>query len=231
MVSYLGKRDRAKGTKTFTLARPEDLDYQAGQFFYILIPPAPPASKWMEHHFSFSSSPTEPNVEFTTRMTGHEFKDRLDALAPGTEVRILGPDGALVLPPEVGKVAYVCGGIGITPARSMVRWDVDSGAGVDIVVLYANHDLAGAAFSDEFAALRSPRVRVVDVLSAPPPDWRGRTGHIDADTVREEVPDWRERVFYVSGPPPMVAALEQMLSAEVGVADDRLVTEVFPGYE
>jgi glycine betaine catabolism B len=228
MVDYIGKRDRATGVKTFTLERPADLDYRPGQFFFINIPGEP--GMWMEHHFSFSSSPTEAVVEFTTRMTGHEFKQRMDALEPGTAVRLSGPQGNFVLQPEVRKAAYVCGGIGITPARSTVRWALDAGPDIDIVLLRAERDMAGSAFGEEFSAIRSATVRVVNVLSSPEPGWTGRTGRIDATVVREEVPDWSERSFFVSGSLPMVTAIRSMLVGEVGVAPDRIKTEEFPGY-
>lgn len=228
MADYLGKRDRATGTKTFTLERPAALDYRPGQFFFINIPRE--SGKWLEHHFSFSSSPTEENVEFTTRITGHEFKRCMDELEIGTEVRLAGPEGGFVLSPDMRKVAYVCGGIGITPARSTVRWALDTEADVDIVVLRAERDQAGAAFIEEFSAIDSPRVRVVNVLSSPEPEWSGRSGRIDANVVREELPDWSQRDFFVSGSLPMVTAIRGMLLDGVGVEPRRIKTEEFPGY-
>ena len=227
-VRYLGSRDRATGTKTFAFERPADLDYTPGQFFFVLL--SSPSGRHLEHHFSFSSSPTEPNVEFTTRMTGHEFKNRLEELTPGDSVHLAGPDGAFVLVPGMSKVAYVCGGIGITPVRSTIRWALDTGAAVDIVVLYANRDLAATAFREEFEAIGAGNVHIVNVLSEPEPEWRGRTGRIDASLVRAVLPDSRERDFFVSGPPQMVDSLVSVLRDEVGVDPTKIVSEHFPGY-
>lgn len=227
-VTYLGSRIRATDTKTFSFERPVDLDYAPGQFFFVLLTSVEPRP--LEHHFSFSSSPTEPTVEFTTRMTGHEYKNELDKLVPGERVHLAGPDGAFVLDPEMRKVAYVCGGIGITPARSSIRWVLDTRADIDVVALYANHDLEGTAFREEFADIDAPNVRVVNVLSAPAAGWSGRSGRIDAELVRSEVPDWDERDFFVSGAPVMVDALVRMLCEEVGVPPARVISEHFPGY-
>lgn len=230
-VRYLGSRDRAVGTKTFSFERPADLDYQPGQFFFVLLDqPQGPYTRPIEHHFSFSSSPTEPTVELTTRMTGHEFKQRLDALVVGEGVHIAGPDGAFVLAPGTTKVCYICGGIGITPARSTLRWVLDTHADVDLTVLYGNRDEASIAFHEEFEALDAPNVRVIDVLSSPPPGWKGRSGTIDAALVREEVADFAERAFFVSGPGGMVDAVASMLTQEVGASADHVVSEHFPGY-
>jgi ferredoxin-NADP reductase len=227
---YLGSRVRAIDTRTFAFERPSDLVYDPGQFFFVLLSGEDSSQSPVEHHFSFSSSPTEPDVEFTTRMTGHEFKERLRRLHDGELVHLAGPDGAFVLRPSMRKVAYVCGGIGITPARSTVRWAIDSGADVDIVVLYANRDWESTAFREEFAAIRSGHVRVVEVLSKPGPAWRGRTGRVDADLVQDQVRDWQERDFFVSGPPLMVDDLVRMLVDGVGVPAERVVSEHFPGY-
>jgi glycine betaine catabolism B len=240
-AKYLGKRDLATGTKSFFFERPPDLDYRPGQYFYVSIPTAGEA--WLRHHFSFSSSPTEPDIAFTTRMTGHEFKNAVDELAVGTTVGIEAPFGEFVVAPEMAKVAFVCGGIGITPARSTIRWALDTGAAgrtvaaasppaqMDILLLYANRDLAGTAFADELAAIDAGGIRVVEIMSEPRAGWAGPTGHIDAAFVKEQAPDWRERYFFVSGPPGMVKALAGVLAGEVGVAADHLITEDFTGYE
>lgn len=230
-VRYLGSRAAASDTKTFSFERPEALEYRPGQFFFVTLPGAPGIEReQLTHHFSFSSSPTEPDVEFTTRMTGHPFKVHMEALEPGTKVSIAGPDGSFVLPHGTGKAAYVCGGIGVTPVRSTVRWAADTGAPIDLVVLYANADLAGAAFHEELVAARSARLRIVLVLSHPEPGWAGRTGHIDAALVAAEVSDWPERRFFVSGPPGMVTAVARSLQVDLGVAHADLAAETFPGY-
>lgn len=231
-VRYQGSRDAAQGTKTFSFERPQALDYRPGQFFFVTLPGAPGVPKEkLTHHFSFSSSPTEPDVEFTTRMTGHPFKEHMRSLDPGSIVTISGPDGAFVLPGSMRKAAYVCGGIGITPVRSTLRWAVDTSAPVDLVVLYANADLASAPFREELDAMQSPTVRVVLVLSHPEAGWTGRSGHIDPDLVEAEIPDWGDRHFFVSGPPGMVTAVARSLQQEMGVAQDSLTAEAFPGYE
>jgi ferredoxin-NADP reductase len=228
---YLGNRIRATDTRTFAFERPADLDYAPGQFLFVLLQATgDPQSQPIEHHFSFSSSPTEPNVEFTTRMTGSEFKNRLVEIEPGALLHIAGPDGAFVVGQDARKVAFVCGGIGITPTRSHVRWALDTDADLDLVVLAGNRDLASTAFREEFEAIASPRVRVVNVLSQPEPEWQGRTGQIDADVVRAELPDWADRDFFVSGPAMMVDSIVRLLVEEVGVSADRVMSEHFPGY-
>lgn len=227
-TAFIGARTRATDTMTFAFERPPALRYVPGQFLFVMLGSA--EARPIEHHFSFSSSPSEPVVEFTTRMTGSEFKTRLQQLCPGDPVHIAGPDGAFVLGLEMRKVAYLCGGIGITPARSAVRWALDTGASVDVVVIHGESDRASCAFAEEFCRIDTEHVRVVTVLSHPEPDWNGRTGRIEADIVRAEIPDWAERHFFVSGPAPMVDGVVRMLVDEVGVSAVRVMSEHFPGY-
>ena len=56
----------------------------------------------------------------------------------------------------------------------------------------------------------------------------GRTGFIDERVIREEVPDYRERTFYISGPPVMVKACTKALH-RLGVSGGRVRTDYFPG--
>ena len=52
-------------------------------------------------------------------------------------------------------------------------------------------------------------------------------GYITPELIKKEVPDWHERIFYVSGPEPMVEAFEKMLQ-QMGVKE--IKTDFFPNY-
>lgn len=232
-VAYSGSVQRAEGTMSYRFERPSGLDYEAGQFFFISI--ADDDGSTLEHHFSFSSSPTEPFIEYTTRVSASDFKRAQAAMAPGTVVTIEGPRGTFVLPGDADRVLYLCGGVGITPARSTIRWAVDTAAGLDIALVYANRDQGTIAFGDELdraaaEARSTPALRVVHVLEKPMSGWDGLTGYVDADLVREEVPDWAERLIMVCGPPPMVEAMRRMLDEDLEPPADQIRYERFSGY-
>jgi ferredoxin-NADP reductase len=57
-----------------------------------------------------------------------------------------------------------------------------------------------------------------------------RFGRIDAACITEEVPDWRDRTFYISGSEPMVRAVGKTLFT-MGVVRRRVRRDYFPGYE
>jgi ferredoxin-NADP reductase len=55
-----------------------------------------------------------------------------------------------------------------------------------------------------------------------------RIGFIDEKMIRETVPDFAERTFYISGPQAMVDA-ERRLLRRMGVAFWQIKTDFFPG--
>ena len=82
------------------------------------------------------------------------------------------------------KLAFIAGGIGITPFRSMVKYLTDRGEDRNVVMLYANRRYEEIVYRDVFAAAaRTFHFRPVYVLSddsSAPPFWHGEVGRIDA---------------------------------------------------
>jgi ferredoxin-NADP reductase len=206
--------------------------YQPGQFFFLTIKIN---GEKAVHHFSFSSSPTdEEYIEFTKRITQHDFSQALDAMPQGSWAHLQGPQGNFILPAEGSKIAFIIGGIGITPVRSMLRYVTHQKLNYNIMLLYGNNNLEEIIFRDELDELASsrPPVKVEHVLSDPniPSDWKGKTGLISKDLVIELVPDYRERLFYISGPPKMVMILVEQISA-LKVPQEHIMRDSFTGYD
>ena len=72
---------RTQNVASFRFPKPLELEYKAGQFFFITIKSG---GKELTKHFSFSSSPTEKNhIEFTKKFTDSEFSAALKTLRLG----------------------------------------------------------------------------------------------------------------------------------------------------
>ena len=220
--------ERAEGTKSFRFNRPKEYSYQPGQFFFINIPGK---EGMLRKHFSFSSAPNENFLEFTTRMTGSEYKNVLDALKRGTMVELGAPLGNFTLRPGVNKIVFLSGGIGVTPILSICKHATNKQLPVNMVIFYGNRNVSATAFMKELDELTqaNKRLKVVHTMSDPGDDWTGRTGRINDDLIKEEAPDWHERTFYISGPPGMVAAMKG-LTEKMALSSEQLITENFTGY-
>lgn len=219
----------------FDVSDREDVEYRAGQFFFVTIKVD---GREAVHHFTISSSPTETArqgyLEFTKRITSSDYSQALDRMKPGDWGRLRGAEGQFTLPPRKHKLAFLSGGIGITPLRSMMRYVVDRKLKRDVVLIYGNKSCDDIAFRNELddMAARHESIRVEHVLSGPdsPPGWKGRKGYITKELVRELVPDYFERTFYVSGPLGMVKSLEEQLGG-MGLQEDQVKHDYFPGYD
>ncbi len=225
--------ERAPGVKSFRFAAPGAPDFKPGQFFFVTIKIE---REERAKHFSFSNSPTEKGyIEFTKRITESPFSKALDIIKPGDWARIKMPLGSFTFEGEHGKIAFLSGGIGITPIRSMCRFAADTGIPSDMVLLYSSRDEGDIIFRRDFDKIekRNKNFRAIYTLTSPGTKqgmWTGRVGPIDDKMIKEEIPDYEERVFYISGPPKMVEAMADILKSKMKLAGDKIKTENFTGY-
>ena len=62
------------------------------------------------------------------------------------------------------------------------------------------------------------------------PDWwAGSVGYIDEAMIKKEVPDYKERMFYISGSGAMVKTFGAVLKA-MGVPRSHIKKDFFPGF-
>lgn len=220
---------RTYNVKSFRFERSEGFSYKPGQFLFIVIKIG---GKEKQKHFTLSSSPTETGfIEFTKKLTRHEFSNALDDLEEGDWARIKAPFGNFTFEGEYSKIAMLSGGIGITPLRSMCKFCTDKGLDTSIILLYGNQTERDIVFRDQFEEMQkqNKNLKVVHTLSKPNEQWEGYTGYVSEDMIKKEVPDFKERTFYTCGPPKMVEAMEHLLDS-LDVPKSQVKKENFYGY-
>jgi ferredoxin-NADP reductase len=112
----------------------------------------------------------------------------------------------------------------------MLKYLVDTNDRRDIVLVYGERTLEELAYRDVLAAAaKQLGTRLVYTLSEPAPDWTGPKGRISAELVAQMIPDYHERLFYISGPQAMVQATRRTLHG-LGVPAGHIRTDFFPGY-
>ncbi|NQT23160.1 MAG: FAD-dependent oxidoreductase [Candidatus Omnitrophica bacterium] len=224
---------RAEGVKSFRFKVGKPTSFLAGQFFFVTIRIN---GEERTKHFSFSNSPTEARyIEFTKRITSSEYSTALDTMKVGDWARLKLPLGAFTLENERSKIAFLSGGIGITPIRSMIKYVVDTKLQTDIVLLYSNRTEDQIIFRGDFDEMQnaSANIRIVYTLTSKElnkASWNGRTGYVNEGMIKEEIPDYLERVFYVCGPPAMVNGMMDILKNKLSISQDNLKSENFTGY-
>jgi ferredoxin-NADP reductase len=227
------KREVAKGTLfvTFDLGG-ENVEFEPGQYFWVeLLDPPYEDEKGPRRHITVVTSPTEGVLGLATRIRDTAFKRSLVEMPEGAAVDVEQPKGSFVLPEDTSKrYAFVAGGIGITPFRSMLRYIADKGLDYDITLVYSNRDVESTAFLDELKELESvvPRCRVLFTMTDDP-SWEGDKRMLDAEVLGELLGDLESFHFMIAGPPPMAKSVEGSL-LEAGLSEDQVQSDSFSGY-
>jgi ferredoxin-NADP reductase len=192
-------------------------------------------SRGNRRYFTLASSPTEEQMRLGVRFyqQGSSFKRALARLDGRTDLLAGQVAGDFTLPRDADrKLAFIAGGIGVTPFRSMLKYLIDMRQGRDIVMLYANRAPQHIVYQDVLAdAQKRLGARVIYTLTDPamvPQGWQGAQGRIDEQMITANIPDYRDRTFYLSGPPEMVHATEAALS-HLGVHRSQIKRDYFPG--
>lgn len=223
--------DTASNIKTFVFIPQKPVRYTAGQFIELTIPHDTPDNRGTRRWFTLSSSPTEDYVSITTKFAGtpiasesSSFKKALFALQPGSEIMMSSPMGDFVLPKDTSKpLVFIAGGIGVTPMRSMIKYMVDAKDQRTVHLIYAANNISEVAFDELFAGAQ---IRYTKVLKTPPDNWNGETGTLNAEKIMQ-LAGSIDQVFYISGPEPMVEAIEKSLK---GVGVRNIIGDFFPNY-
>lgn len=206
------------------LERPAGYQFAAGQWFRMVLSTTTGDEARI---FSHASSPDEQRLLMATRLSSSAFKQALGRLQPGDVATIQGPGGRLALPESSSRIVFLTGGVGVTPVRSMLRAAAHAGKIFeDALVLYGSRTQDCVPYLADLQALGPNGVRVVQVVERPDSEWAGERGFIDADMVRRHVADVADLPFVVTGPPPMVAAMEGVMGG-LGVAQSQRLIERF----
>ena len=98
----------------------------------------------------------------------------------------------------------------------------------DAVLFYSNKRRDEIAYMDVFERAAEKGLRTVYATTDDAVPGMHH-GFIDADLIAREVPDYRERTFYISGPHGMVEAFKKTLR-DMGVPRRQIKIDFFPGF-
>jgi ferredoxin-NADP reductase len=224
--------------------------FKPGQFLTVRLPAAdaggelPDRNTWITRCYSLSDRPVPESYRITVKrmmappdrpelppgMASAHFHDRVQE---NDVIEIKAPAGQFFLDAESTiPVVLICGGIGITPMMSMLRWCARAQPDRVITLFHGVRRGGEHAFKTALAELAATRrnFHINIVYSHPDPDdVQGRdfqyAGHVDIGLLRKILPLGRHD-FYVCGPPAMMASLLPGLRAW-GIPDEDIHFEAF----
>jgi ferredoxin-NADP reductase/Na+-translocating ferredoxin:NAD+ oxidoreductase RnfD subunit len=228
------KIQAAKDTYVFNFGKVTNFAFAPGQYMEWTLPHKGVDSRGNRRYFSLASAPSE-NVQVMVRFYDppSSYKKTLLAMKPGDSIVATSLEGSFVLPEGLSKkIVLVAGGVGVAPFKSMIENLIATNQKADIVLLYANRHVEEIAFWQLFDKAQANGVRTVYTLTDTehiPANWLGESGYFTSEKIQKYVPDFQERIFYISGPQPMVQQLEGTLRG-MGLPHSQLKTDYFPGY-
>lgn len=236
VLTLVEKRELAGGIYDFIWSFDKKFSFKPGQYLEWTLGHNKPDSRGNRRFFTIASSPTEDRLHLGVKFYDNSstFKKKLMSLAVGEQIVASQLAGEFTLPEDkTKKLVFLAGGIGVTPFRSMIKYMVDSKQTRDVVMMFSNRTPKDIVYKDIFDEAESltglKTIYAVNELAGQSAPENMRVGFINAEMIAKEVPDYKERIFYISGPHVMVKAFEDALS-KMGISKSNIKVDFFPGF-
>jgi len=226
----------AENTYEFVFSNDRPFTFKPGQYMEWTLAHRDPDSRGNRRYFTVASSPTEPDVRLGVKFYPEpsSFKNKMLYMAPNSIVVASQIAGDFVMPKDPKRpLVFIAGGIGVTPFRSMIKYLVDTKEHRQVTLFYSNKTERDVAYGDILdEAEKEMGIKTVYVVTNPtekPGQPSPYYKALDAGVIRAEVPNYRDCVFYISGPHGMVSAFQSMLK-NMGIRGSNIKTDYFPGF-
>ena len=235
ILKLKGIKKMSPDSLEFVFEKDRKLKFKPGRYFEWTFKHNKPDSRGIRRYFTIASSPTESDVRIGVKFydNSSSFKKSLISMKAGDKIVASQMSGDFVLPKDKSeKLAFMAGGIGVTPFRSMTKYMIDKKERRDVVFFNSNKLISDLLYNDIFSAaekeLDMKMVYTLTELEKIPGNWLGGRGVINEQMIKNGAPDYMERTFYLSGPPGMVNVYKNLLKT-MGVPKKKIKTDYFPG--
>ncbi|MEZ4104185.1 MAG: RnfABCDGE type electron transport complex subunit D [Candidatus Paceibacterota bacterium] len=231
VLKLVEKREVAKNTWEFVFEKPAGMDFKAGQYLEWMLPHENMDSRGIRRYFTIASAPDIDFLKMAVRFGDKvsSYKTKLKDMNIGDTIIASQLAGDFLLPDKSGeKLAFVAGGIGITPFLSHLEAMNSNGNKHETTLFYCNNFATEIAYKDKLDSLTEVLpFKVVNVLAKE--NIAGcEAGYVTEEIIKKHLPDYLERTWYISGPSGMVDAYTGLLK-KLGVPSKQIVRDFFPG--
>ena len=234
-LELISKKEIARNVWEFTFKKPSSFNFKAGQYLEWMLPHSKPDNRGLRRYFTIASSPTEPAIRlaFTVELSnGSSYKKAILNLKSGEKITASQLAGDFLLPKNIKKsknikLGFIAGGIGVTPFSSHLHYMADNNIAADTTLYYCCKKVDEIAYKNKLTSLDIP-LQFIPVVSGDCSDDGCETGRINLEMLKRRTPDFKERLWYLSGPPNMVDAYTLLLR-KAGVFRSNIKQDFFPG--
>lgn len=219
----------------FVFARVRHFAFAPGQYMEWTLGHNHPDGRGNRRYFTLASAPTEKTLRLGVKFyqKSSTFKKAMLSMNTGDEIVAAQLAGDFVLPENPRqKCVLIAGGVGITPFRSMIKYLLDTHQRRPITLFYANKTIADITYKDIFdRAQQELGIQIIYSVTDSnnlPSYWKGTTGRITPELIKNKVPDYRQCIFYISGPKGMVDSFKESLN-QMKIPSSQIKTDFFSG--
>ncbi len=209
---------------------PEDggevMDFEPGQYLTVLLDVNGVA---LRRNYSLSCAPGEGHYRISVKREpeGVASTHLHDRVAEGDVVELLPPAGEFTLGSAHRPLVLLTGGVGITPAISMLKAAAPTGRPIEFVHAALNSSVH--AFRDEVAELaeKYPNIRTCYVYSDPlDGDQAHAKGFVSRELLASRLPVGGDADLYFVGPKPFMSMIYRFAN-ELDLPRERVRYEFF----
>ena len=224
------KRPETASATTLVLDVPDWPGHLAGQHVDVRL--TAEDGYQAERSYSIGSAPDDPQVSLTVeRIEDGEVSPYLtDELRPGDQLELRGPIGGYFTwdTGDGGPLLLLAGGSGLVPLMAMLRRRAAATSTVEATLLVSARAWEDVLYRDELSTLDGDGVTIRYTLTREqPPGWRGWSGRVDAEMLRELGAERSgQRRVFVCGPTGFVEHVADVL-VQLGHDPHTIKTERF----
>lgn len=219
-------------TDEFVFTPNVPIHFKAGQYIEVQLPHKKIDFRGYRRSFSITSAPGKNEISLGVKFyePSSSFKTALRKLPLGSTISATGYWGDFILPKNHdAPIAFVAGGIGITPFISHLKTTQNYKDIRNIVLVYSVTHPNEIAYRK---VLVDSGIKVVVVASETvsdlPKGWKQiKASRITQEILNKAIPDASSRIAYVSGPTPFVDTVKSALRR---LGSKHVKSDYFVGY-
>ncbi|MGJ8454676.1 NADH:ubiquinone reductase (Na(+)-transporting) subunit F [Pseudothermotoga sp. U03pept] len=221
---------------TLKLIEPKTIDFKAGQYIQLSIPPYGKINEVTQRAYSISSPPSEnERIQLLIRLVpgGAATTYVHNYMKEGEKVQFTGPFGEFYVRETDAVMICVAGGSGMAPLRSIIIDLYQKNVEREIWYFFGARAMKDLFYVDFFMELEKKRknFHFIPALSSPDPQdrWNGEIGLITDvldKYLKGRIDQSKPKEGYLCGSPGMINACVQVMKNN-GISEEKIYFDKF----
>ncbi|PNR95741.1 NADH:ubiquinone reductase (Na(+)-transporting) subunit F [Petrotoga sp. 9PWA.NaAc.5.4] len=219
------------------LIEPPEVEFKAGQYMQLVIPPYEKINEYTQRAYSISSSPSQKSyVEFLIRLVPGGIATTYvhNYLKENDKIELVGPFGEFYMRDTDADMICVAGGSGLAPIKSIVTDMYERNiTHRNVWLFFGARSLKDLYYVDFFKDMEKKwdRFHFIPALSEPQPEdnWEGEVGLI-TDVLdkyfKAKMDQNTSKEGYLCGSPGMINACIKVMTTN-GIPEDKIYYDKF----